>query len=270
MSRTFDLEQAISLYQSGSSLEEIGEQIGWGVTSVWKRLKAHVTFRPCHKTGRDHWNWQGGKAAITSPYTSDNPTYREWKLAVHTRDAHICQLCGAGRSKGMHAHHIKRKSKYPALAFVTSNGISLCKRCHCKLVNGLEHVWEPIFELAIEAGQPVPYSIFVWFNEVVMDKTAQRCACGCGGFTNWVKGKYKTFCHGHHRRGVPMNAAQKAAVASTVFKPMDPTIVAQIIPLLGTMPQRAIAAHLGVSQGFVSKVALGDVELAPAEPITTT
>lgn len=85
------------------------------------------------------------------------------------------------------------------------------------------------------------------------------CACGCGEVVDisMRKGVRKTaphFLHGHHRRGVPLNANQLAAVSPNTFKPMDPVITVKVMEMLPTTPQRQIAALLGISHGYVSKI----------------
>lgn len=51
-----------------------------------------------------------------------------WSKSVRDRDGHKCRECGT--QSGLHAHHIKAKSKFPALAFEISNGVTLCRDCH--------------------------------------------------------------------------------------------------------------------------------------------
>jgi hypothetical protein len=134
-------------------------------------------------------------------FSSRNPVYVEWRTAVVEHCAYQCQLCGTCKSSRLHAHHIKKKSTHPELAFDPMNGIALCKRCHFKIVDEHEEIFESIFETAIAADQLVPYSIFVWFNDVIMKVQPRLCDCGCGNVTNFSQGKYKTFIFGH-RRGV--------------------------------------------------------------------
>jgi len=76
------------------------------------------------------------------------PKYKEWKLAIFTRDSHICQSCNNVNttSKGikLEAHHIKPLSQIiednniktveDALKckelWSLINGSTLCKKCH--------------------------------------------------------------------------------------------------------------------------------------------
>jgi 5-methylcytosine-specific restriction endonuclease McrA len=57
--------------------------------------------------------------------------YKEWRSKVFHRDQFCCRICG---DKGyIEAHHIRPKSKHPALAYVISNGIALCKYHHAQV-----------------------------------------------------------------------------------------------------------------------------------------
>lgn len=69
--------------------------------------------------------WKGG----TTKRTLSDRKYKEWRMAVFTRDDFTCQVC---RKVGgyLEAHHIKSWVGYPKLRFNTNNGITLCKNCH--------------------------------------------------------------------------------------------------------------------------------------------
>lgn len=56
--------------------------------------------------------------------------YHKWRNDCLKRDNYQCQHCGS-REK-LHVHHIKPYAKYPKLATVLSNGITLCQDCHIK------------------------------------------------------------------------------------------------------------------------------------------
>lgn len=53
------------------------------------------------------------------------------KRGVKTRDDNCCQVCGE-RDKPLEVHHIFPQSRYPNLAWDTSNLITLCQSCHRK------------------------------------------------------------------------------------------------------------------------------------------
>ena len=74
---------------------------------------------------------------------------KEWRKQVFERDNYTCQMCHNRTSKGnqviLNAHHIKRVKDYPLLAFIVSNGITLCKDCHFKTL-GREEEYEVVFK----------------------------------------------------------------------------------------------------------------------------
>lgn len=82
---------------------------------------------------------------LRGPSTRDftDPAYKRWRLAVYTRDGFCCRLCRKGKRR-LNAHHIRRWSDYPELRFVVSNGITLCRSCHCR-VTGCEAAYEELF-----------------------------------------------------------------------------------------------------------------------------
>ena len=63
---------------------------------------------------------------------------QQWKRAVKKRDGNTCRQCGV--TINLHAHHIKPRNKYPALALVLDNGITLCGNCHARLTGREESV----------------------------------------------------------------------------------------------------------------------------------
>lgn len=52
------------------------------------------------------------------------------KKGIRKRDR-VCQCCGEG-DKLLQIHHVFPQSKYPALAWDTSNLLLLCQSCHRK------------------------------------------------------------------------------------------------------------------------------------------
>lgn len=111
------------------------------------------------------------------------------------------------------------------------------------------------------ASQPTPAGGVYARSKESPAPELHPCACGCGKNVDIStrKGKRRLgphYIHGHHRRGTTLNANQLAAVAAHTFKPVDPAMTARIRFLLGTMPQRQIAATCGVSQALVSKIAV--------------
>lgn len=85
-------------------------------------------------SGKNHWNWQGGKTTETEKQRSKikgSPEYRNWRKSVLEHDGYKCQSCGV--SKNLHVHHKLSQSMFSHLRFDVDNGITLCSNCHFKL-----------------------------------------------------------------------------------------------------------------------------------------
>ncbi|MGG1441375.1 phage replisome organizer N-terminal domain-containing protein [Brevibacillus laterosporus] len=72
---------------------------------------------------------------LTNTEIRNSQEYREWRREVFERDNFTCQKCGQHGGK-LEAHHIKGFAAYPALRFIVSNGVTLCKQCHKDLHQG--------------------------------------------------------------------------------------------------------------------------------------
>lgn len=59
--------------------------------------------------------------------------YRDWRLAVFTRDKFTCQHCGDSKGGNLQAHHIKGFAEHVESRFDSDNGITLCRDCHEKV-----------------------------------------------------------------------------------------------------------------------------------------
>lgn len=72
--------------------------------------------------------WNGGRTP-KALLIRGSREYKEWRLAVFTRDKFTCQECGSKRGP-FNAHHIKKFSTHPELRMFVPNGITLCETCH--------------------------------------------------------------------------------------------------------------------------------------------
>ena len=77
----------------------------------------------------------------------NTPMYKAWREAVFIRDEYTCQMCG--RKGALEAHHIRTKKLFPELTLDETNGITLCKHCHQKLVTGKEDRFAYIFSRVV-------------------------------------------------------------------------------------------------------------------------
>lgn len=114
---------------------------------------------------------------------------KAFRRGVLSRDGYVCQTCGgnyAGKTRGLHAHHIKSFSDYPDLRYVVDNGVTLCRSCHLHL-----HGQNP------RPGKPIP------------------CGCGCGRLILSVDkwNSPRRFVCGHQSVGKPLSIAHLAAHA---------------------------------------------------------
>jgi len=85
--------------------------------------------------------WVGSKIPPwdrTNKQNRNCAEYLAWRSAVFERDNYICADCGT-RGGNLNAHHIKSYSCFPKLRLVTSNGITLCEKCHKKRHGKGEH-----------------------------------------------------------------------------------------------------------------------------------
>jgi len=95
-------------------------------------------------------------------YNYNDKKYKKWRELIFKRDHFLCQLCAA--SKKLNAHHILRKVDRPDIAYLRSNGITLCEKCH-HVVTGKEQVFEKIF-LAITARKLTLELVYSFFSNL--------------------------------------------------------------------------------------------------------
>ena len=107
-------------------------QVKWRGSSCCSYKCIKIYYKTSQK-GENSATWQGGKSSIYKRLRS-SATFTEWRKAVFERDNYTCQDCGARNGNGkaviLHPHHIKSFTKYPALRFDISNGLTLCVHCH--------------------------------------------------------------------------------------------------------------------------------------------
>ena len=83
--------------------------------------------------GDKHPNWKGG-IDLENKRIRRSLEYQIWQSEVYKRDGWKCRLCGKHcQKKDIIAHHIKLFSDFPELRFSVENGITLCRKCHCKI-----------------------------------------------------------------------------------------------------------------------------------------
>lgn len=75
----------------------------------------------------------------------DSPEYLAWRRRVMARDEFTCQLTGI-KGGELEVHHIIPWAKAENLRYVVSNGITLSKEIHQRLVTGNEEKYEQQFK----------------------------------------------------------------------------------------------------------------------------
>ena len=80
-------------------------------------------------TGKRNPKWNGG---VSRDQRDILPEYRNWRSEVYKRDGWECKICKF-KGRMIVAHHIKIWKTFPKLRFKVNNGITLCRRCHCRL-----------------------------------------------------------------------------------------------------------------------------------------
>jgi len=111
----------------GKRKQRLCKKCGTNITPYGKG-KVCNTCQGLMMRGERHHNWTGG---------ADNPLLAlrrcaemtEWKKAVHERDDWTCLICGTRGGK-LNAHHILPLRDRQDLAYVVSNGITLCEQHH--------------------------------------------------------------------------------------------------------------------------------------------
>lgn len=92
-----------------------------------KHLSAEHKAKIARYGERNHL-WKGGITPENARIRTSKE-YKEWRLAVFTRDDFTCQHCGK-RGGTLHADHIRDFAKHKHLRMDPSNGRTLCVPCH--------------------------------------------------------------------------------------------------------------------------------------------
>lgn len=85
------------------------------------------------KKGQIPWNKGLNNYSENHKARSSNDN-RKWRKECLLRDNFICQISGKSGGK-LQVHHINNFADFPELRFITDNGITLCKKCHCEIEN---------------------------------------------------------------------------------------------------------------------------------------
>lgn len=113
-----------------------GLQIAWNkgekhTPEAIERMK--VAQRKVARSGKDHWNWQGG-ISEKNHRIRNSREYKDWRMKVFQRDRFSCVICGyrSVKKRDIRADHIKPFCNYPKLRFDVDNGRTLCLKCDLK------------------------------------------------------------------------------------------------------------------------------------------
>lgn len=82
-----------------------------------------------------YWKNSDNGLSKESHKIRESVKYKQWREKVYKRDNYLCQMPNCnGKEKYLNAHHIKTFKEYPELIFEVSNGITLCRKCHLKIL----------------------------------------------------------------------------------------------------------------------------------------
>jgi len=89
------------------------------------------------------------RRSFNSSRNYDDPAYANFRKEVRRRDGGKCRYPGCGSRKGLQVHHIKKWASHPSMRYDSTNGITLCKKCHA-MTKGNEETYEPFFYKILE------------------------------------------------------------------------------------------------------------------------
>lgn len=92
--------------------------------------KLKLITRKNAKRGENSPCWKGGLRSERKK-AMGSYQYKNWRMAVFTRDKFTCVLCNA-KNVYLEADHIKPWCNYPELRYDIHNGRTLCRPCHVK------------------------------------------------------------------------------------------------------------------------------------------
>ncbi len=95
-----------------------------------ERLKQFRIDNKDFQKGENHPNWKGGISSDRGRVMATSE-YKEWRMAVFTRDNFKCTNC-LSNSNELEAHHIEGYASNIEKVMLLSNGITFCKKCHKK------------------------------------------------------------------------------------------------------------------------------------------
>lgn len=134
--------QIEDLYRNGFSLRDIGSLFDISMFTVRDRLvKRGVSIRKdisFYNSGHKNRSWKGG-VTPKNALIRESKEYKEWRLAVFKRDNYICQCCDDDSGGNLMAHHILNFAEHINLRFETSNGVTMCDKCHAPQIEGSFH-----------------------------------------------------------------------------------------------------------------------------------
>lgn len=125
------------------SVANSGKKRPW--VKGWPKGKPHSLETRSKTSGKNNYNWKGGKRSITLK-VREMYEYRQWWSDIYTRDDFTCQICGIRGAKLNADHYPKMlsvildeysiKTKEEALVcselWNINNGRTLCESCHRK------------------------------------------------------------------------------------------------------------------------------------------
>lgn len=121
-----DVQSAISLYQSGLSLQKVAETFGVSRQSMWDLLRRRIELRPQQRHGKENHFYRGGIKASDKAQGRIEKAIAKGKIKRPEK----CEMCGEipppmknGRLR-IQAHHPDYNNPFKI--------IWLCQGCHYK------------------------------------------------------------------------------------------------------------------------------------------